>query len=177
VSLTDAALISRVLIADDHPAFAELVRRYQSPVRGMLRKLAHPDFALADDLAQETFVRAYKSIGSFRGDAQFSTWLYRIAYNVFQTHARRRKESVGIDHEQLAQTPENNPSNPALQHDITAAINRLNDDERIAVLLCCRSGMSHEEAAQILGIPLGTVKTNVLRGKEKLRTYLAAWAP
>lgn len=174
--LTDAALISRVLIQDDHHAFAELVRRHQSPVRGLLRKLVGTDFSLADDLAQETFLRAYKNIGSYRGDAQFSTWLYRIAYNAFQSEARRRKEQVGLDEEQLAREPEPRAPNLPLQQDLAAAMNKLPESERTAITLCCQTGMSHEEAAHVLDLPLGTVKTNVLRGKEKLRSLLSAWA-
>ena len=79
MSLTDADLVARVLLDDDHHAFSELVRRHQSAVRGLLRNLTRTDAALADDLAQETFLKAFKHIGSFRGEAKFSTWLYRIA--------------------------------------------------------------------------------------------------
>ena len=95
--LNDADLVARVLVDDDHHAFAELVRNHQSAVRGLLRQLTRSDLALADDLAQETFLRAYKNIRSFRGEAKFSTWLYRIAYNCFREDARKRKELVGID--------------------------------------------------------------------------------
>src|SRR5438093_11522729 len=90
VELTDADLVARVLVDDDQHAFGELVRRHQSAVRGLLRQLTRTDIALADDLAQETFIRAYKNIRSFRGEARFSTWLYRIAYNCFREAARRR---------------------------------------------------------------------------------------
>ena len=81
MELTDADLIARVLANDDQHAFGELVRRHQSSVRGLLRQLTRTDVSLADDLAQETFLRAYKNIRSFRGEARFFTWLYRIAYN------------------------------------------------------------------------------------------------
>src|SRR5438874_1352668 len=91
VELTDADLVARVLVDDDQHAFGELVRRHQSSVRGLLRQLTRGDLALADDLAQDAFVRAYKNIRSFRGEAKFSTWLYRIAYNCFREDARRRK--------------------------------------------------------------------------------------
>src|SRR3954470_21929365 len=73
VELTDADLIARVLVSDDQHAFGELVRRHQSAVRGLLRQLTRTDVALADDLAQEAFVRAYKNIKNFRGEAKFST--------------------------------------------------------------------------------------------------------
>jgi RNA polymerase sigma factor (sigma-70 family) len=175
VSLTDADLVTRVLVDDDHHAFAELVRRHQSVVRGLLRQLVRSDVTLADDLAQETFVRAYKNIRSFRGEAKFSTWLYRIGYNVFRGEARRRKELVGIDETQLESQRDPSTVDAGLRHDLAHALQTLPLHERTAVVLCCQNGLSHDEAARVLEIPLGTVKTNVLRGREKLKKLLAAW--
>jgi RNA polymerase sigma-70 factor (ECF subfamily) len=175
VSLTDADLIARVLLEGDHHAFSELVKRHQSAVRGMLRQLTRSDLALADDLAQETFLKAYKNIRSFRGEARFSTWLYRIAYNCFREDARRRKELVGIDETQLEAEQDPHTVDPALRQDLMHALQLLPLHERSAVLLCCQNGLSHDEAARVLEIPLGTVKTNVLRGREKLKKTLAVW--
>jgi RNA polymerase sigma factor (sigma-70 family) len=177
VELTDAVLVARVLVDDDQNAFGELVRRHQSAVRGLLRQLTRTDVALADDLAQQTFLRAYKNIRSFRGEARFSTWIYRIAYNCFREDARRRKELVGIDEEQLQTQHDPQLANPALRHDLMRALNLLPLNERSAVLLCCQNGLSHDEASRVLDIPLGTVKTNVLRGREKLKRMLADWGP
>ena len=176
MALTDADLVARVLVHDDHHAFAELVRRNQSSVRGLLRQLTG-DMALADDLAQDAFVRAYRNIRSFRGEARFSTWLYRIAYNTFRENARRRKELVGIDEEQLERESDPRTTDPALRHDLSHALQELPMNERTAIVLCCQNGLSHDEAARVLDIPLGTVKTNVLRGREKLKRALAAWGP
>lgn len=175
--LNDADLVARVLLDDDHHAFAELVRNHQSTVRGLLRNLTRTDLALADDLAQETFLRAYKNIRSFRGEAKFSTWLYRIAYNCFREDARKRKELVGIDEGQLEAEPDTRTVDPALRQDLMHALQLLPLHERSAVLLCCQNGLSHDEASRVLDIPLGTVKTNVLRGREKLKKTLAAWGP
>lgn len=175
--LTDADLVARVLVDDDHHAFAELVRNHQSAIRGLLRQLTRSDLALADDLAQETFLRAYKHIRSFRGEAKFSTWLYRIAYNCFREDARKRKELVGIDETVLEAQADPQTTDPALRHDLTQALQLLPLHERSAILLCCQNGLSHEEAAGVLEIPLGTVKTNVLRGREKLKKLLTGWAP
>ena len=177
MELTDADLVARVLVDDDQNAFGELVRRHQSAVRGLLRQLTRTDVALADDLSQQTFLRAYKNIRSFRGEARFSTWLYRIAYNCFREDARRRKELVGIDEEQLQTQHDPQVANPALRHDLMRALSLLPLNERSAVLLCCQNGLSHDEAARVLDIPLGTVKTNVLRGREKLKRMLADWGP
>ena len=145
-------------------------------MRGLLRQLARSDLALADDLAQETFLKAYKNIRSFRGEAKFSTWLYRIAYNSFREDARRRKELVGIDETQLEAEQDPNTVDPALRQDLMQALKLLPLHERSAVLLCCQNGLSHDEASRVLDIPLGTVKTNVLRGREKLKKTLAAWS-
>lgn len=122
-------------------------------------------------------LRAYKNIRSFRGEARFSTWIYRIAYNCFREDARRRKELVGIDEEQLQTQHDPQVADPALRHDLMRALNLLPLNERSAVLLCCQNGLSHDEASRVLDIPLGTVKTNVLRGREKLKRMLADWGP
>jgi RNA polymerase sigma-70 factor (ECF subfamily) len=177
VELTDAQLVSRTLVDDDHHAFAELVRNHQSTVRGLLRQLTSSDTSLADDLAQETFLRAYKNLRSFRGEARFSSWLYRIAYNCFREHARKRKELVGIDEEQLEREHDPQTIDLGLRHDLMHALSLLPLHERTAVVLCCQNGLSHDEAARVLDIPLGTIKTNVLRGREKLKRTLAAWGP
>ena len=174
--LTDADLVARVIVDDDHHAFAELVRLHQSAVRGLLRSLVRTDVTLADDLAQETFLRAYKNIRSFRGEAKFGTWLYRIGYNVFREEARKRKELVGLDEEQLESEQDPGTVDPGLRHDLAQALGVLPLHERTAIVLCCQNGLSHDEAARVLDIPLGTVKTNVLRGREKLKRSLAAWS-
>ena len=176
MELTDADLLARVIVDGDQHAFGELVRRHQSSVRGLLRQLVRADLELADDLAQETFIRAYKNIRSFRGEAKFSTWLYRIAYNVFRENARKRKELVGIDEERLQAEADPQTTDPGLRYDLMNALANLPLHERTAVTLCCQNGLSHDEAARVLDIPLGTVKTNVLRGREKLKKMLAAWA-
>src|SRR4051812_48115219 len=103
--ITDAELIARVVVQDDRHAFSELVRRYQSTVRATLRRLTSGNDALADDLAQETFLLAYRNLRSFRHEARFSTWLYRIATNAFLADARKRKEELlGDDDAALAQS-------------------------------------------------------------------------
>jgi RNA polymerase sigma factor (sigma-70 family) len=175
VELSDSDLIARVLLDDDHHAFGELVKRHQSVVRGTLRKLTAGNETLADELAQETFLKAYRALGKFRGEAKFSTWLYRIAYNVFQSDRRAAKLTEEFD--EAAHTEPQAPANEAidLKHDLAAALGRLNANERLAVTLCYTTGLTHEEAAAVLQWPLGTVKTNILTGKEKLRRYLAPW--
>jgi RNA polymerase sigma factor (sigma-70 family) len=172
VSFTEADLIARVLSREDHNAFGELVRRYQSPVRAFLTRMTRGDSHLADDLAQETFLKAWQKLYTFRGDAKFSTWLFGIAFNEFRGAARKRKELALDDVENLPDEMAAG-AHPELRLDLTEAMKVLNSSERSAILLCCQNGLSHEEAAHVLDCPLGTVKTNILRGKEKLKHRLS----
>src|SRR6185295_884575 len=92
--VSDAQLIARAVVQDDRHAFGELVRRHQSAVRSTLRRLTGGNIAQADDLAQETFLLAFRNLRSFRQEAKFSTWLYRIATNAYLADARKRKEEL-----------------------------------------------------------------------------------
>src|SRR5947207_15593251 len=112
-AVSDAQLIARVLVQDDRHAFGELVRRHQSVVRATLRKLTGGNHALADDLAQETFLLAYRNLRSFRQEAKFSTWLYRIAYNAFLAEARKRKEELLGDADAAVADDDDSASVPA----------------------------------------------------------------
>ena len=174
MGFTDADLIARVLEAGDPNAFGELVRRYQSPVRAFLRKLTRGDAALADDLAQETFLRAWRKLEKFRAESSFSTWLFGIAVNEFRSRLRHDRRHVWEDPQDHSAEPEpvSEPSLSGLRLDLEQALLRLTLPERAAIVLCCQHGLTHEEAAQTLHAPLGTVKTNILRGKEKLRHWL-----
>jgi RNA polymerase sigma-70 factor (ECF subfamily) len=183
---SDAALIARAVVQDDRHAFAELVRRHQSTVRACLRKLTAGNHALADDLAQETFVLAWRNLKSFRQEARFSTWLYRIATNCWLADARKRKEQLlgdaggdGDDEAMAAALGEATPDHArgsALKMDLERAMAALSEGERAAIVQCYHNDLSHEEASYVLGMPVGTVKTHILRGKQKLKIALAAWA-
>lgn len=170
----DAELILAVLERDDRGAFSELVRRHQSRVRSVLRRLTRGDQALADDLAQETFVLAWRKLHAFRFEARFSTWLYRIAFNAWQSEARKKREVLFEDPDEAPAAeavPEDIPGTIA-RLDLERALQSLSDGERAAIAACYYADLSHEEAALALGIPLGTVKTHVLRAKAKLRMRL-----
>jgi RNA polymerase sigma-70 factor (ECF subfamily) len=181
--VSDAQLIARAVVQDDRHAFSELVRRHQSTVRSTLRRLTGGNVAQADDLAQETFLLAYRNLKSFRQEAKFSTWLYRIAYNVFLADARRIKElpMPENDEEALPAADSAIPSSvshrAALSIDLDRAMRVLSDAERAAIVQCYHNDLSHEEAAVVLGCPVGTVKTHILRAKQKLKTRLGAWKP
>jgi RNA polymerase sigma factor (sigma-70 family) len=186
--VTDAELIARAVVNDDRHAFSELVRRYQSGVRATLRRLTMGNHALADDLAQETFLLAYRNLKAFRQEARFSTWLYRIATNAFLADARKRKEELLGDRDADVADGDDEPAfgdegsrdharGVALGVDLERALGVLSEAERAAIVQCYHNDLSHEEAAYVLGCPVGTVKTHILRAKLKLKSRLAAWAP
>jgi RNA polymerase sigma-70 factor (ECF subfamily) len=172
----DQALVARVLLADDRRAFEQLLRRYQGVVRAQLRRLLNGDRARADDLAQETFLLAWRKLDQFRGDARFSTWLHRIAYTCFLQARRKPSLPAGPD-DQDGETGQQAavPQAMDLHLDIESAMQRLSAAEQTVLLHCVQLGMSHSEAAYVLAMPLGTVKTHAAQGKAKLRALLADW--
>jgi RNA polymerase sigma-70 factor (ECF subfamily) len=171
----DRALVARVLLNDDRNAFEQLLRRHQGMVRAQLRRLLHGDAAAADDLAQETFLLAWRKLDQFRGDARFSTWLYRIAYTCFlQAYRKKPPAANEADDDEVERLP--GPAHAMdLQLDLERAMRRLSAAEQAVLMHCVQMELSHEEAAYVLAMPLGTVKSHASRGKAKLKTWLAAW--
>jgi len=171
---SDAELILAVVERDDRRAYALLVGRHQGQVRSVLRRLTKGDAALADDLAQDTFVLAWRNLKRFRFESRFSTWLYRIAFNAWQSEARRKRE-LPLDDDIREDSAAGACEMPDIvgRVDLERAIATLSEGERAAVAACYYADLSHEEAAAALGMPLGTVKTHVLRAKAKLRARLA----
>jgi RNA polymerase sigma factor (sigma-70 family) len=176
MSLSDQELIARVVSRKDQHAFAQLVLRYQSALRTWARRLCNGDTHLADDLAQETFMKAYVALGAFRAEAKFSTWLYRIAFNIAANRWRAKKvEWCELDENEDIAVEQCNVQQFHAKKDVEAAMQTLSAGQQLAIRLCYEDGFSHEEAASIMGIPLGTVKTHIARGKLKLQTQLASW--
>ncbi|MCX2801799.1 sigma-70 family RNA polymerase sigma factor [Microbulbifer thermotolerans] len=177
MDLSDEDLIRRVVDEGDQRAYAQLVRRYQSQLRFSLRQLCGGDQALADDMAQEAFIKAYKALPAFRGDARFSTWLYRIAYNLVMSHKRKNAPEVDQEAVDRARSQESVEESHQLgmARDLNSAMSALSETQRQAVHLCMQRGFSHEEAASIMKLPLGTVKSHVNRARAKLQTMLQAW--
>jgi RNA polymerase sigma-70 factor (ECF subfamily) len=159
---------------DDFKAF---VARHHGPLRGFLRRLCDDD-ALADDVAQETFLKARRALHTFRGEGSEASWLLRIGYREF-LNTRRRKthevhsddDVVGIDTDAARRTAR------IAERDVRRALRVLSDDERAAIAACFYEGLTHDEAASVLDMPLGTLKSHVARAKEKLRGPLASYSP
>ncbi|HEY5658060.1 MAG TPA: sigma-70 family RNA polymerase sigma factor [Myxococcota bacterium] len=175
--MEDAPLIARVIAHDDRHAFTTLVRRHQSSVRAFLLRLSCGDAALADDVAQEVFLNAYRRIATYRSEGGFASWLFSIAYRAFASEKRKRRWSA----EEFRNPPEGEDDaaheTAALAGDVALAMRHLREPERACLSLCYQWGLSHQEAASVLDCPVGTVKTHIARGKEKLREHLSAYGP
>jgi RNA polymerase sigma-70 factor, ECF subfamily len=170
-SAAEASVVA-LACAGDHSAFEELVRRRQSSIRSLLRNLSR-DAALADDLAQETFLQAWKHIRSLRVPAAFSGWLRRLAINSWRQHLRREGVFWGseeVDASDVASTP---TATECL--DLKSALAALAPNVRLCVVLSYHEGMSHGEIATATQLPLGTVKSHITRGTARLRELLAAY--
>lgn len=176
------------------PAFRELLARYERPVFSLVYRMVR-DRALAEDLAQEAFVRAFQAIARYDPTYRFSSWILRIANNHAIDHLRKRRvPTVSIDGSPYADrpadgdrttlslaSPEESPAeyveHKELGGRIERAIGRLRPEYRAVVLLRHVEGHAYEEIAEILGIPLGTVKTHLHRARSELKQTLADVAP
>jgi RNA polymerase sigma-70 factor (ECF subfamily) len=169
MDLDDAALLVAIREGSEH-AFNRLIDRHQQSVRVFLRGLTSR--ADADDIAQETFLVAWSKAGRYRGGASVRSWLFAIAWRKAKdSHRRvfRRRQREADYHEGAA------PSDGigvAERLAVTQALQSLPLEQRAAVLLCLAEGLTHTEAADALGMPLGTVKSHVSRGRASLRAAL-----
>ena len=162
--LSDTELIARVVAAADARAFEQLVLRHQSVVRGFLRHLT----AYADDVAQETFLKAYRRLAHFRGDSKFSTWLIAIAYNEMRQMQRRRMQQHRIVSALRLEEQDSDAEAPVEVHDLPKLLAWLEEEERAAMLLSYAYGYSHSEISLVTGLPIGTVKSKLNRAKARI---------
>ena len=169
--LSDIALVAQVAVLHNKKAFDQLVRKYQSPVRRFFLNQTLGDEQLSDDLAQETFIKAYVNITKFRGMSSFSTWLMRIAYNVFYDDVRSRKQTDDIDNSS-AMRQSSNSGDSNLKMDIHAALALLKPDERTCITLQLIDGYPIDQISKITGMNENTVKSHLKRGKDKMANYL-----
>jgi RNA polymerase sigma-70 factor (ECF subfamily) len=176
--------------AGQEPAYRELIRRYERPVFALLFRMLR-DRELAEDLSQETFIKALNAIESYRPEFKFSSWIFKIANNAAIDHLRRRElDTLSLDGSPHAETPEamqatalqigarqESPLDTVeakeLGGAIEAAIGRLRPEYRACILLRHVDGRAYEEIAEILNLPLGTVKTYIHRARNELRQSLA----
>lgn len=180
----DRDLVERVQRGDSS-AFDVLVRKYQHRVVGLIGRYVH-DWSECQDVAQETFMRAYRALGNFRGDAQFSTWLHRIAVNTAKNHlvAQNRRPPTDdvdvMDAEQYdhgfrlrdTDTPEHELLRQEIEATVMAAVDRLPGELREAITLREVEGLSYEEIAERMGCPIGTVRSRIFRARDAIDTQL-----
>ena len=169
--LDDISLVTQVAVFHNRKAFDHLVEKYQSPIRGFFLRQTLGDTQLSDDLAQDTFIKVYTHIASFHGLAGFSTWLYRIAYNVWYDYNRSHKQTLDIDTPTVSHKNAES-SQGGLRMDLMEALKILSDNERACVTLQLMDGQPIDKIAEITGLATGTVKSHLSRGKNKLASYL-----
>ena len=168
--ISDLELAARVVSSDDQVAFQLLVERYQDDIRGFLRRLLAGDHGTADDLAQDSFMIAYRKLSTLKSGSSFSSWLHTIAYRQFLQFRRKhaRQQVVAEPPEQSVDQRE------AVDAEILLPelMRQVSDEERACLTLAYAAGMSHAEITGITGLPLGTVKSRIQRGKVKLQKWL-----
>jgi len=170
----EAAVVA-LAMSGDREAFCELVRRRQGWLRNFLRRLCH-DAALADDLAQQVLLQAWRSLPTLKSVTAYGAWLRRLAINAWLAHRRKVSESAPAQPFEEASAPLVAPS-VVERLDLDQALSRLAPDERLCVVLAYSEGMSHGEISAATSLPLGTVKSHVRRGAQRLRGLLHAYQP
>ncbi|QCO68067.1 RNA polymerase sigma factor RpoE [Luteimonas yindakuii] len=176
----DQELVSRVQRGDT-AAFDLLVRKYQHRIAALIGRYI-ADWSEVQDVAQETFIRAYRAIGNFRGDAQFYTWLHRIAVNTAKNHLvahKRRPPTDDIDVSDAEQfdsgirlrdsdTPERELMRQQMEQTVMRAVEALPEELRVAITLREVDGLSYEDIATRMGCPIGTVRSRIFRAREAI---------
>ena len=166
----ELTLLTQVTVFHNRRAFGRLVEKYQSPIRRFFLNQTGGDGQLSDDLAQDTFVKAWLNISTFRGAANFSTWLYRIAYNVFYDYTRSHKITEEID--QAVALRQVSSGDTALRLDLQQALSILSPAERSCITLQMMEGQPIDKISEITEMAEGTVKSHLSRGKQKLAMFL-----
>lgn len=161
-------------MAGDETAFGAVAAGHQAHIRTFLLRMCG-DRTMADDLAQETFVKAWRNLHRLRDAEAFSVWLRRIAVRVALDALRKVKGEVLLDEENEPATPLSHAETVNTKIDIEAALMSLSPQARTCILLFYGEGMSHLEVAEETGIPIGTVKSHIARATVRLRAYLAPW--
>jgi RNA polymerase sigma-70 factor (ECF subfamily) len=168
--------LAALATAGDRAAFGELVRRHGSAVRGLLRRMGAAP-SEADDVAQDAFLIAFERIGEFRGQGAFAAWVRKIGARQYLRRLQKERRIASLSGEVEDGVDVASATDAAGKIDLDEALRALGPAERICVSMCYGAGLSHTEAADALNLPLGTVKSHVKRGLEKLRARLAPGEP
>lgn len=165
-------LVVSLARSGDRGAYADLVRRRQSSVRGLMRRCAG-DAALADDLAQQVFFQVWLRIGTLKQAEAFGGWLKRLAISIWLQHQRKRDALHGADEFAGDEGPSRDTTGIGM--DLDRALATLPDAVRLCIVLSYQEGMTHAEIAEAMELPLGTVKSHISRGTQKLQQMLSAY--
>lgn len=172
--IDELKLLAQCVLGDNRRAFGTLVEAYQNDIRRFFLNLTFGDAYLSDDLAQETFIKAYTNIRSFKGLSKFSTWLYRIAYNEFYSYSRKQKEERLLEGtpEELDEPLGSYEESSNSKLDINTALQRLNATERTIVTLYYLQDVPIKKIIEITDIPEGTIKSHLSRARTKMAQVL-----
>ena len=168
----DIAWVTRCALFDDRRAFACLVDKYQVRLKRFFLNLTGGDPVLSDDLAQETFIKVYYNLRSYKGLSSFSTWIYRVAYNVFYDELRKSREWEDASVDEAANLLEQPPECVDRNIDVSRALSILRPEERTAITLFFVEDLAVAKIAEIMSISEGTVKSHLFRAKHNLGEYL-----
>ncbi len=167
----DKDLVARIVAFNDTRAFGLLVERHQSHVRNFLRKLTRDD-QLADDLSQDTFMHAWDKIAGYKGTGSVIGWLLKVAYTTF-LQSKRKSRRYNEILEEVGQTEATMAERTVTDHHEVSDLDRLlavlDQEERAVMVMSYACGLSHREISEATGQPVGTVKSIIFRGKQKIR--------
>ena len=180
-AISDAECV-RKLQRGETDAFEILIRRHQKTIFNLVYRMLG-DYDEAAEISQEAFLSAYRAIGNFRGDANFSTWLYRIALNHAATRRKslntRQQRSVPIENTEPTSDPHPGPAESMekkeIRQRVQQALNRLEPDDAAVILMRDLQDAPYEEVARVLEVPIGTVKSRLHRARQALRVELASY--
>lgn len=168
---SDIVLINKVVISGDKDAYGQIVERYQERIRYFLLNITAGNSTLSYELAQDTFVKAYLSLHTFLNKAKFSTWLTRIAYNLYYDYLSKQCHATSLD-ECYALESNSRTDNSLLKNDVHKALETLKPAERSVITLYYLEEYTIKDICKIMNMPSGTVKSHLFRAKEHLKTYL-----
>ena len=184
-SINDLSLVAQVIAGASDRAFGRLVDKYQQPVRRFFLHQTLGDRMLSDDLAQDTFIRAYRSIRQFQQLSSFKTWLMSIAYRVWVDYLRKKERTLspalplygegGREEDQMDTLPieaDGQGEDQLVSMDIYTALRQLTDIERTCVTLFYIDDLPGDRISQITGLPPATVRSHIHRGKQRLSSFL-----
>lgn len=174
--IEEIKLIAQCIATDNREAFSRLVTMHQEPLRRFILNLTGGDYCLTDDIAQDTFIKAWTGIRSFKGLSGFRTWLFRIAINEFVSYRRKAQITVdcGIDMpEEPTSAGRTHPHDATeARLDVASAIGILSDSERMVTLLFYMEDMPLKQICKATGLPEGTVKSHLSRARRKMQEFL-----